>query len=371
MKSIVMFFLGTEAELIKVFPIMLECEKRGIEYKIVASGQNDIEHSQILKNIGKTVDFALDRDTHITTGVQLVTWWLKIFRNARGRVKKQFKDVDFKKSVMLVHGDTVSTVMGAFIGRMLGMEVAHVEAGLRSYHLFNPLPEEIDRIVTSHSAKVHFAPGDIPVRNLDNVKGKIINTRYNTLSDSLNFTTRIPLNNKKVSEILSCGKEYFVFVLHRQENLMNKKFVHTVVRRIERISEKYRCVIILHNITETTFKKENILDRLQKNSNIVLLPRVEYCDFMKLLKGSEFVISDGGSNQEELYYMGKPCLIMRKSTERDEGVGHNGIMFDGDFETIERFSKNYKKYVKDRPYIEVSPSEIIGEYLENESALSR
>lgn len=369
-KNVVMFFMGTEAELIKVFPIMLECEKRNIEYKIVASGQNDVEHSQILSNIGKKVDLALDHDTHITTGVQLVLWWFKTFRTAKRKVKKHFTDVNFKKSVMVVHGDTVSTVMGAFVGRLLGMEVAHVEAGLRSYHLFNPLPEEIDRIVTSKVARVHFAPGDIPVRNLSaGVRGKVINTRYNTLSDSLNYTTTVPLANQEVSDIITCGKEYFVFVLHRQENVMNKRFVYNVMKKVEKISGNCRCVIILHSITKTAFEKYNILSKLEKNHNIIMLPRVDYCDFMKLLKGSQFVISDGGSNQEELFYMGKPCLIMRKSTERDEGVGHNGIMFDGDYETIEKFVLNYKRYIKDKPYIETSPSKIIVDYFENELAI--
>ncbi len=68
---------------------------------------------------------------------------------------------------------------------------------------------------------------------------------------------------------------------------------------------------------------------------------------------------DGGSNQEELYYMGKPCLILRESTERDEGVGHNGIMFNGDLSIIERFALNYKKYKQKKPFIEESPSKII------------
>ena len=133
---------------------------------IIASGQNDIESSRILTQMNRKVDYALDRDTHITTGVQLIKWWFKIYIQAKHRIKKRFKDIDFKRSVMIVHGDTVSTVMGAFIGRRLKMEVAHVEAGLRSYHLFNPLPEEIDRIVTSMFSDVHFAPGDIPERNL-------------------------------------------------------------------------------------------------------------------------------------------------------------------------------------------------------------
>ena len=369
MEKYIFFFLGTEAELIKIFPIILECKKRKISYKLIVSGQNDVEHSRILKEINCSADLVLDRGAHITTGWELIRWWLKVFSYAKRKIKNSFPEIDYRNSAMIVHGDTVSTCMGGLLGRMLHMQVCHVEAGLRSYHLFNPLPEEIDRIFTSKCAHIHFAPGDVPERNLRKTKGIVINTAHNTLSDSLKYAINIPLEDMKLQNILL--QDYFVFVMHRQENLMNEKFVKDVVERIEIIAEKMKCVIILHAITKNTFEKIGIMEKLKRNSNIVMFPRVNYFDFMKLLKNSNFVISDGGSNQEELYYMGKPCLIMRKSTERDEGIGQNGIMFNGDINAIDRFAKSYHEMSKGEPYIETSPSRIIVDYLEKESVVSK
>lgn len=359
------FFLGTEAELIKIFPIIIECKKRKIPFSIVASGQNDIVDSAIWDNFDcGEVDFVVKPVRHITTGVQLMTWWFKALCVAKHRIKEQFQGIDWKHSIMIVHGDTVSTVMGAFIGRSLGMKVAHVEAGLRSHHLLDPLPEEIDRLLTSKCARIHFAPGDIPTKNLDKAKGEVVNTHYNTLSDSLSWSMKIPLDSEKVNEIIGHGK-YFVFVMHRQENLMKEDFVRDVVNRVVKgASAECRCVILLHAITRNTFAKLGMLELLRYNPNIILLPRTAYCDFMKLLNSAEFVITDGGSNQEELYYMGQPCLIIRNRSERDEGLNKNASLFNGNLDMISEFIDTYGSRTKESVKIEESPSTIITDYLE-------
>lgn len=151
--------------------------------------------------------------------------------------------------------------------------------------------------------------------------------------------------------------------MHRQENLMDKKFFKDVLCRVKDNSKKMKCVIILHKITELALKEMGMYDELKADSNFVLLPRVDYFDFMKLLQASEYVITDGGSNQEELHYMGKPCLIMRKTTERNEGIGENAILFGGDVSWVSRFAESYKDYERKDVEYEVSPSEIISEYL--------
>lgn len=149
MEKCILFFAGTEAELIKIFPIIIECRERKMNFIVIASGQNDIVNSRIFKEINCGADLVLDRGAHITTGWELIKWWFKVFISAKSKIKDAFPEIDYKNSVMIVHGDTVSTCMGALLGRMLHMQVCHVEAGLRSYHLFDPLPEEIDRIFTS------------------------------------------------------------------------------------------------------------------------------------------------------------------------------------------------------------------------------
>lgn len=364
-KKHIIFFLGTEAELIKVFPIIIECKKREIPFKIIASGQNDIVGSAIWDNFDcGEVDYIVRPVRHITTGVQLMTWWAKALITAKHKIKKTFPEIDYKKSIMVVHGDTVSTVMGAITGKRLGMTIAHVEAGLRSHHLFDPLPEEIDRLLTSRFSHIHFAPGEVPFSNLKKSKGEVINTVHNTLSDSLRYSMEVPLDSEKIHEIIDNGK-YFVFVMHRQENLMKEDFVREVVNRVAAgASADCKCVILLHAITRNTFVKLGILELLRCNPNIVLLPRTAYCDFMKLLNHAEFAITDGGSNQEELYYMGHPCLIIRNRSERDEGLEKNASLFNGNMELITDFIRTYKEKVCDKIVIDEYPSKIIADCLQ-------
>lgn len=360
----IFFFLGTEAELIKIFPVVMECMQRDAICHVIASGQNDLKKSRILNEIslnGKFVE--LSRESEIEKSAKgLMKWFAKTWYSAAKQIKCQFAAIDFRGAPMVVHGDTVSTFMGALIGRKLDCKVCHVEAGLRSHHLFNPFPEEIDRLLTSRIAKLHFAPGEEPSRNLTHVKGQVVNTQYNTILDSLRYSKNMPIVSESLEAVLY--RKYFVFVMHRQENLANKEFVRQVVERVKMLTENgISCVLILHKITKSTLENMGILSELKENKKFILLPRVDYFDFMKLLDSACYVITDGGSNQEELYYMGKPCLIMRKTTERQEGIGKNAVLFDSNMEQITSFGQEFHKYEIMTGERMESPSEIIAKRL--------
>ena len=330
------FFIGTEAELIKIFPVIMECQKRDALCHIIASGQNDLRKSRILEYIdlnGEILELSHERDI-VKSAMGLLNWFLYTKKRAAKLITNMFGEDNLKGAYLIVHGDTVSTMMGAMVGKKLGMQICHVEAGLRSHNLLNPFPEEIDRLITSKMARLHFAPGDIASKNLKKVKGKVVNTYQNTLLDSLIFSRQIPVKSD-IAEILE--KDYFVFVMHRQENLVSQPFVCEVVKEITEVAKKYKCVIILHEITKNAFIKFGLMNDLKLNNDIILQPRVDYFDFMKLLQNASFVITDGGSNQEELFYMNKPCLIMRKTTERYEGIGKNARLFNGKASDIRTF----------------------------------
>ncbi|HKM02196.1 MAG TPA: UDP-N-acetylglucosamine 2-epimerase [Sedimentibacter sp.] len=366
MLKTIFFFIGTDAEFIKLFPIIDECKQNKVSIKIIASGQNDITKSRILSAIHYgPLDLELSQEDSIKkNAIGLFNWFAKTKRNAVKKIKNAFPETDFSNSIMVVHGDTVSTLMGASVGQKLGMTVCHVEAGLRSHNLLNPFPEEIDRMLTSRKCRLHFAPGSQPCENLSKAKGKVINTKFNTILDSLHFSMKIQEQNPIIKELKQ--QEYFVFVIHRQENLMNKKFVIESVEEILKVACNMKCVIILHIPTKVTFENLGILSKLEKDKNIVLVPRMDYFDFMKLLDYSQFVITDGGSNQEELHYMGKPCLIMRKTTERNQGIGQNAVMYEGDVKNISRFYENYKDKKLAKTFAENSPSHIIYQELVRE-----
>lgn len=357
----IIFFIGTEAEFIKLFPVIIECQKRNKICNIVASGQNDLKKSRILDFIelnGKFLELSNEKEISKST-MGLLRWFFKTIMRAERIIKEEFKNYIFTEIPVVVHGDTISTLMGAWIGKKLGAKVYHVEAGLRSHNLFNPFPEEIDRLLTSKLANVHFAPDKTAVCNLSKAKGKVINTEYNTILDSLEFSKEISLVTEEVKKIINT--RYFVFVMHRQENLANKEFFKSVLDKVNQLSKEIECVFIMHKITENALIEMNEMEKIKENQQFVLLPRVDYFDFMKLLENAEFIITDGGSNQEELHYMGKPCLIMRKNTERYDGIGTNALLYNGDTNSIIDFGKNYGNYKK-RPIKPQSyPSNIIAD----------
>lgn len=363
-KNTCYFFIGTEAELIKVFPIIIECQNRNIICHIIASGQNDLKKSRILQFInlnGKFIELSDEKNIK-KSAVGLLTWFVRTRNRALNIIKQAFDVEELKGKALIVHGDTVSTFMGAMIGKQLKMKVCHVEAGLRSHQLFSPFPEEIDRVLTSRIARVHFAPGKGAVNNLKKAKGQVVDTVFNTILDSLKISHELPIVTNGLKEIIQ--EDYFVLVMHRQENLLNKDFVKQVIEQVEQLAQERKCVFILHEITKNTLREMGLMEKMNSNSNFILLPRVDYFDFMKLLNASKFVITDGGSNQEELHYMGKPCLIMRKTTERTEGINQNAIMYQGNLDRILIFGNDFEKYKIPSVVADNSPSSIIANLLD-------
>ncbi len=357
------FFIGTEAELIKLFPIIKRLEERKISYVLIASGQNNIADSKVLRAAnGGRIDLQLSDEKDIKkSAAGLLSWYMQTSRKAVKMVKNAFPSTaDDVSDIMIVHGDTVSTVMGAYLGKKLGMKVAHIEAGLRSHNWFNPFPEEIDRMLVSRKTDFHFAPGALPARNLKGKKN-VFDTKYNTLIDSLDYAMKEPCTNNQILDLQN--KDYFVFVMHRQENLSDDMFVRNILARIEHLIQKHICVMVLHTITRLKIENLGLMGRLKNDDRYVLLPRTDYFDFMKLLKHSQFVITDGGSNQEELSYMGKPALIIRKNTERNDGIGENAVLFGGKTEMIDLFAEHYRDFERKEISVEESPTEIVIEHI--------
>jgi len=353
------FFIGTDAELIKIFPVILEVENRRVPYAIIASGQNNITNSRIFSQVltVKSLCLLSDENDIKKSAFGLVQWWKSTYRHAAKRIRSTFPGTDFSKTVFIVHGDTISTVMGSYIGKKLGARIAHVEAGMRSHHLLNPFPEEIDRILTSRKADIHFAANRLYCENLNN-KATVINTYHNTIYDSLQFSKSIEAVNPLIQKLQEIP--YFVFVIHRQENLANTTFLVAVTRKAIEISKHMHCAMIMHKPTEIALKSTQLLYELKEYSSVTLLPRMDYFDFMKLLDSSEFVITDGGSNQQELHYMGKPCIIIRKRTESLEGLGTNACLYGNDLQAIPRFFRLYQN-MKIPPTIvqDQTPSQLI------------
>ena len=358
----IIFFIGTIAEYIKMFPLIEEVKAAGVPYKVIVSGQNNIETSDIARSTNLHTDLILSDENSIVKNVfGLFFWFFKTMIKSKSVIKNTFADVDFARSVMVVHGDTLSTVMGAVLGKRLKMKVAHIEAGLRSHNFFSPFPEELDRLLVSKTADYNYCQGASAEQNLKNAKGAVINTQYNTIIDAIAYARRQSVNNPLVHTL--AAKDYGIVVLHRQENLLNRSFVEKIVHTVMRIAEGQTILFVMHQITEDTLKRFHLYDTLCNTPNIIAVRRQEYFDFMNLLWNSRFVITDGGSNQEELSYMGKPTLILRTATERNEGIGDNALMFNGDVDALIRFADSYQSYARNPVVPSRSPSKLICAHL--------
>ncbi|MBU4486472.1 MAG: UDP-N-acetylglucosamine 2-epimerase [Candidatus Delongbacteria bacterium] len=350
--------LGTKAQLIKMAPIMKILTLKGIGYNYISTGQHKETIDDILSNFNiKKPDFQLYSGKDITSVFSMLFWSLQILIKSFFQKNKVFKND--RKGIVLVHGDTLSTVLGALMGKFSGLKVGHVESGLRSFNLFQPFPEEIFRIITFKIADIMFCPGDWAVENLKKFKGTKINTLSNTLYDSLIIAKP---EIEKIRDIRLPAQKFAIVTLHRFENLKNIEILSKIVDLIIKVSEKINLIFIMHKLTEKKLIKYGLLDKLASVKRIELRQRYDYFRFIKLITCSEFVISDGGSNQEECSYLGKPVLLFRNVTERNEGLGSNAVISKFDEKIIFDFLDNYSNIQGGFKIIDNSPSELIVDY---------
>jgi UDP-N-acetylglucosamine 2-epimerase (non-hydrolysing) len=237
--------------------------------------------------------------------------------------------------IVLVHGDTFSTLLGALMGRVARLRVGHVESGLRSFDLLHPFPEEITRLLVFRLAQSLYCPGAWALANVSRYGSERVDTGCNTLSDTLALALAIERSREHVPQ----GR-YAIVSLHRYENIFNRESFERLLETIEGLAADRRMLFILHPPTERQLDKFGLRARLTGHPNIELRPRYTYFDFVTLLEHADFVVTDGGSIQEESSYLGLPCLLMRRATERQEGLGDNVVLSNFDADVIRSFAAN-------------------------------
>ena len=358
------FVIGTRAQLFKMAPIMKECDKQGLQWRWVYTAQHKDTIENTTKVFGiKSPDYILfNWDTEAKTMSKVWFWFFKSLLQLR-KGKKILDGYTGKSNIVLTHGDTLTTWWGALLGRLNRCKVMHVESGLRSFNLFKPFPEEINRLITFRLSDVYACPGDWAVENLKKYKGEKINTKENTQMDVLRFGLK-NCDNAKLD--FRVKKPFAVASLHRYENIFKEERFIEIIDRTEDIAKKFHVYWVQHPATKEQLNKLSALKkRLTGNKNVTLLPRLEYLQFIKLVKDSEFVITDGGGNQEELYHMGKPTLLFRNETERKEGLDETAVISKLDKNIINDFLKSYDKYKRPAFQKTAYPSKIIVNYLKD------
>jgi UDP-N-acetylglucosamine 2-epimerase (non-hydrolysing) len=327
--------LGTKAELIKCIPVIKELDKRKIDYYFIHTGQHSI--IDLVKDFEvKGPDIILYQPPKFSSRFMVKThkaifWGLTLIPKIRKVINQ------IKPSFVLYHGDTLSTACAAiassnFLGNKEWKNV-HLEAGLRSFNTFEPFPEEISRRIADRFSDILFAPSNLSVENLkkEKVKGKIIKTG-NTIIDSVFISLEIAKKRrlKKPKE-----KRYVVVNIHRHENIKSKERMKRIVEIIKSVSLPIYWPI--HDNTKQQLQKFGFWEDLEKQ-DIHFMPLISYIEFLWLMKNSTYIITDGGSIQEESLVVRKPCIILRMRTERQEGL-KTGINF------LTKLDVNYTKKI--------------------------
>lgn len=318
----ILVLIGTKAQFIKTAPILRELDARGIPYRLVYTGQHSETFDLLEASFGTRLpDDVLVPNFEAATHGRFLSWIFRYWRAVLSRVRNgAWKGT----RVGIVHGDTASTLFGAMTVRLAGGVVAHVEAGLRSPRLLEPFPEEIIRRLVSRWSRLHFAPDELARRNLIGVRGQVICTQGNTLKDAL----RLSLGRLSDVELAGGHAGYAVVSMHRSENLSNRGVFDMLMQAVMETASILPVRFVLHPATREKITATGWLPRLQAVPGLMLMDRMDYPEFVHLLVGARFLMTDGGSNQEEAAMMGLPTLLLRRATERMDGVGGNVELSD-------------------------------------------
>lgn len=354
--------IGTKAQAIKLMPVINQLKQKSIPFNLIDLGQ----HSLITKDLREEFEieeprFYLSKGSNISTLKQGLIWFLRICVKSLSSSWVREGMFQNKKGICLIHGDTASTLIGLYLAKMAHLKVAHIEAGLRSFCWYEPFPEEIVRIIAMRFSDVLFTPSQWAFDNLVKMglKEKAVLVSGNTSLESTAYSL-----NKKVD--LGLNLEKFALVtVHRMENIFSKKRLAFMIKLLSRISQGLAIVFVQHPPTINQLKKYKLQRKLETIKNIYFFKILSHAHFIHLLNRCEFVITDGGSIQEESYYLDKPCLLLRNRTERQEGLGENVVLSQFSQDKINYFLENYQGLKRRHPLNpETEPSkQIIGAIL--------
>lgn len=324
------FVIGTRAQLIKVAPVVVACESKGLQCTLLMTGQHHETMQDLIGEFGITSSQvpALPASEHATVR-SLLRWLPAAYRGVRARlagIGNAGCGVD-----VLVHGDTLSTLVGAFAARRSGARVVHLESGLSSGKMFDPFPEEICRRLVFRITDVAMCPNPAAAERMRRHRGvRVLDTGGNTIVDAVALTGAADVRRDS-------DRPYLVASLHRFQNIYEAGRLRRLVDLIGALATRFPVHFVLHPATRGRLEKSGLLHRLEAAPGVSLSPRMGYRDFLRLAAGAACVLTDGGSNQEELAVLGVPTIVMRARTERPDGLGANAVM-EGDIEgSLEAF----------------------------------
>ncbi len=339
MKTILVVF-GTRPEAIKMCPLVNELKSRdAINTVVCVTGQ----HRQMLDQVLEAFNVAPDYDLSIMKDKQTL---FDITTNILNCIKAVLEEV--KPDVVLVHGDTTTTFVTALACFYLQIPVGHVEAGLRTYNIYSPYPEEFNRQAVSIISCYNFAPTELSRQNLLR-EGKAESTIYvtgNTAIDALKTTVREDYTHPELE--WAEGSRMILITAHRRENL-GEPMQH-MFRAIRRVMDEHPDVKAIYPIHMNPVVRETADAILGNDERIHIIEPLDVLDFHNFMARSYMILTDSGGIQEEAPSLGKPVLVMRDTTERPEGIKAGTLKIVGTSE--ETIYEEFKHLLTDKPAYE-------------------
>lgn len=322
MKKILLVF-GTRPEAIKMAPLVKEFQKypNNFETKVCVTAQ----HRQMLDQVLEVFDIKPDYDLDIMSPNQdLYDVTTKVLLGMRSVLK------EFQPDIVFVHGDTTTSMAASLAAFYQQIKIAHVEAGLRTYNLYSPWPEEMNRQVTDRICNYYFAPTEISKQNLLNegIDNDKIHVTGNTVIDALFMASGIiekkpDLKNQIISTIQEKGykitnRKFILVTGHRRENF-GDGFMN-ICKALKEIALNHPNMDIVYPVHLNPNVQKPVYEILKDIENIYLISPLDYLPFVYLMQQSHLILTDSGGVQEEAPSLGKPVLVMRDTTERPEAV---------------------------------------------------
>ena len=335
MKTILIVF-GTRPEAIKMCPLVNELkERRTVNVKVCVSGQ----HREMLDSVLRVFNVIPDYDLSIMKSSQTL---FDITTNILSKIKNVLDDCS--PDVVLVHGDTTTTFATALACFYAQIPVGHVEAGLRTYNVYSPYPEEFNRQAVSIISEYNFAPTQLAKENLlkEGKRADCIYVTGNTAIDALKTTINPNYTHKDLDW---CKDSKLIMITaHRRENLGQP--MRNMFRAIRRVMNEHLDVKAIYPIHMNPMVREIAREELGECDRIKIIEPLDVVDFHNFLAQSYMILTDSGGVQEEAPSLGKPVLVMRDTTERPEGIKAGTLKLVGTNEDC--IYKNFKILLEDK-----------------------
>lgn len=334
MKKVMLVF-GTRPEAIKMCPLVNELKGRSnITTRVCVTGQ----HRQMLDQVLRAFDVTPDYDLSIMKDKQTL---FDVTANILLRIREVLEAE--KPDVVLVHGDTSTTFVTALACFYLQIPVGHVEAGLRTYNIHSPFPEEFNRQAVGIIAQYNFAPTQMARDNLlrEGKEARSIYVTGNTAIDALKTTVRDDYSHPELD--WAKGSRLITLTAHRRENLGEP--MRNMFRAIKRIVDEHEDLKVIYPIHMNPVVRQAAQDIFGDDQRIHIIEPLDVLDFHNLMARSYLILTDSGGIQEEAPSLGKPVLVMRDTTERPEGIAAGTLKLVGTGE--ERIYNEFKRLLTD------------------------